>query len=353
MRVLALVSDAFGGDGGIARFNRDLLGALAALPGVEQVDVLCRHAPQRQEPLPPKVALAAAGGGRAAYAWRALAGAVAGPRHDLVWCGHLHLAPLAVAAAALARAPLWLQVHGIECWQRPGPLRARAAARAALVTAVSRYTRRRFLEWADVEPHRVRVLPNTVEPRFAPGPKRAELAARLGLGGKRTLLTVGRLDAAERYKGHERVIGALARLPADVCYLVVGDGDDRARLEALARGQGVDARVVFAGRVAHEELPEFYRLADAFVMPSSGEGFGIAYLEAAASALPVLGSREAGAVDALADGEIGSFAPADAAGLAAALRELLDRPPADPRCVERFARDRFSRHVGGLLGTLA
>jgi phosphatidylinositol alpha-1,6-mannosyltransferase len=352
MKVLALVPDAFGGEGGIARFTRDWLGAIAALPEVEAVDVLCRHAPRRQEALPPKVALSSAGG-RAGYALRVLAKLVAGPRHGLVLCGHLHLAPLAALAATVQRAPLWVHLHGIEAWRRPGPLRARAARRATLVTAASRYTRRRFLEWADVEPHRVRVLPNTVEPRFAPGPRRAELAERLGLRGRRTLLTVGRLAAAERYKGHERVIRALAQLPPDVGYLVVGDGDDRARLEALAREQGVATRVVFTGHVAHGELPDFYRLADAFVMPSSGEGFGIAYLEAAACALPVLGSREAGAVDALADGEIGAFAPADAEGLVGALRELLARPPADPRRVERFAPERFARHVGGLLETLA
>ncbi|MGH8443581.1 MAG: glycosyltransferase family 4 protein [Nevskiaceae bacterium] len=352
MKILALLSDAFGADGGIARFNRELIDALAAMPEVECVDVLCRHPARRQEPLPPKVAQASAGGGRAGYAalalWQVLAS-----KHDLVLCGHLHLAPLAATAAAIRRAPLWVQLHGIEAWQRPGPLRARAVERATLVTAVSRYTRRRFLEWAALEPHRVRVLPNTVEPRFAPGPRHAKLAERLGLHGKRALLTVGRLAAAEQYKGHERVIRALPQLAPDVCYLVVGDGDDRGRLEALAREQGVGARVVFAGRVAHEELVEFYRLADAFVMPSSGEGFGIVYLEAAACALPVLGSREAGAVDALADGAIGAFAPADAEGLVEALRAVLSGAPPDPRRVERFARERFARHVGGLLGAFA
>ncbi len=352
MKVLALVPDAFGGDGGIARFSRDLLGAIAAMPHVERVDVLCRHAPRTTEALPPKVTQAAVAGGRTGYALRALARSTTG-RYHVVVCGHLHLAPVAAAAAALARAPLWVQLHGIESWPRPGPLRARAVEHATLVTAVSRYTRRRFLEWAKLDPGRVRVLPNTVEARFTPGPKRAELAERLGLGGKRTLLTVGRLAAAERYKGHERVIRALPQLAPDICYLVVGDGDDRVRLEALAREQGVAARVVFAGSVPHDDLPEFYRLADAFVMPSSGEGFGIVYLEAAACALPVLGSSEAGATDALADGAIGAFAPADAVGLVEALGTVLGRAPSDPRRVARFGRDRFARHVGGLLGALA
>lgn len=352
MRILSLVTDGFGAAGGIARYNRELMTALAARDDVSAVRLLPRNgdaaelarsgAPARLTQDPPAA-------GRVTYSVRA-AGAVLRWRPDLIFCGHLHMAPLARVLARAARIPWWLQLHGIEAWPAPSELLRSAAESADLVTAVSRHTRRRFLSWANVEPHRVRVLPNTLEPRFSPGTRRADLVERFKLQGKRVLLTVGRMAAAERYKGHEGVIRALPRLGLDVCYLVVGDGDDRARLEALAQEQGVAARVVFAGQVAHEELPDVYRLADAFVMPSSGEGFGIVYLEAAACGVPVLGSAEAGAIDALADGAIGSFAPATAPGLADAIRATLDRGPADPLRVERFAPQRFAAHIGRLLG---
>lgn len=357
MRILALVTDAFGGDGGIARFNRDVLGAIAATPAVEHVDVLCRHAPQRAEPLPPKLAQAHAARGRVGYTLRAVFGAAGAGHYDIVFCSHLHLAPVAVAAARLQRAPLWLQLHGIESWQRPGPLRRRAAEQAALVTSISRYTRRRFLEWALVDPARVRVLPGTVDARFTPGPRPEALAQRLGVGGKRVLLTVSRIDSGDRYKGHDTVIAALAqlapRLP-DLDYVIVGDGDDRGRLEQLARQLGVAGRVHFAGRVSDSELIDYYRLADVFVMPSAKEGFGLVFLEAAATGLPVIGGDQDGSADALADGAFGTMvAPGNDQALAAAIEAALRSPRDGADRVQRFGPDAFGRHAAMLVQSLA
>jgi len=353
MNCLALVTDAFGGDGGIARFNRDLLGALSGAAAVERIDVLCRHAPRQQEALPAKVAQSAAGAGRVGYALRALAA----NRCDLVLCSHLHLAPVAAAAAALRRVPLWVHLHGIEAWRKPEPLRARAVRRANLVTAVSRYTRARFLEWADVAPHRVRVLPSTVDARFTPGPRPEDLARRLGVAGRRILLTVSRIDRGDRYKGHDKVLAALKllsdRLP-DLDYVVVGDGDDRTRLEGTARELGLATRVHFAGRVGGGELPDYYRLADVFVMPSAKEGFGIVFLEAAATGLPVIGGGIDGSSDPLADGAIGELVPpADPAAIARAIEDALRSPRPDPRRVSRFGAEAFARHVRELLAGVA
>lgn len=353
MRVLALVTDAFGGEGGIARFNRDLLGAIAGVGDVDAVDVVCRHAARRDEALPPKLRQVDAAGGRAGYVSRALAGGMLGPRHDVVLCSHLHLAPVAAAAARLRRAPLWLQLHGIEAWQRPGPLRRRAAEHAALVTSISRYTRRRFLEWAVIEPSRVRVLPGTFDARFTPGPRPAALAGRLGVQGKRVLLTVSRIDKGDRYKGHDTVIAALAHLAQrmpDLDYVIVGDGDDRARFEQHAHDLGIAPRVHFAGRVSDSALIDYYRLADVFVMPSTKEGFGIVFLEAVACGLPVIGGDQDGSVDALGEGALGAaIEPRDPAALAAAIERALDASRPDAARAARFRPDAFRSQVHALL----
>ena len=98
------------------------------------------------------------------------------------------------------------------------------------------------------------------------------------------------------------MLPALAADVPDVAYLIAGDGDDRARLEKKAAALGVADRVVFAGYVPEEEKADHYRLADAFVMPGRGEGFGIVYLEALACGVPVVASSLDASREAVRDG---------------------------------------------------
>jgi phosphatidyl-myo-inositol dimannoside synthase len=357
MRLLALVTDGFGRSGGIARYNRDLMAALAESDAVSEIAMLPRFAAATSAG-PAKVRQLAPSPGRLAWSARALALA-ARQRFDAVFCGHLYAVPLAAGIARLRRVPLWVQVHGVEAWQPRGALWRQGLAAAALVTSVSRYTRARLLAWADVAPHRLRVLPNTVAPCYAPRDKPLDLARRHGLAGRRTLLTVARLASSERYKGHDRLIAALpailARVP-DAAYLIVGSGDDQRRLVRLAQDAGVGDRVVFAGQVADADLPQYFALADAFAMPSTGEGFGIALLEAAAAGLPVIGGNRDGSVDALADGRIGRLVdPGDGGEIAAAVADALAgrHPVSGAEEAQRFAFSRFATHVDALVRNLA
>jgi phosphatidylinositol alpha-1,6-mannosyltransferase len=316
-----LVTEAFGGRGGIAQYNRDLLGALAAAEAVSSITVLPRLAP---DPVvaPAGIRLDPPRLGRVHYAVAALRAALA-TRPDFVFCGHLYMAPLCAFIARLTHAKLIVQMHGIEAWPRPSRVQRRAVEAADLVLCVSRFTRACVLGWAAMAPEKLLVLPNTVGVAFTPGDGSA-LRAAWGLEDKRVLLTVGRMDSRERYKGHDRVIDAIPTLVAagnDVVYLIVGEGDDRERLEIRAREAGLADRVRFVGVVEMPKLIEIYRMADLFVMPSTGEGFGIAFLEAMASGTPALGLDVAGAVDALADGELGTCV--NESGLAAVLTRAL------------------------------
>src|SRR2546428_803767 len=109
--VLALVTDAFGGHGGIAQFNRDFLGALAANGTVASITVLPRHAPKRVA-VPVELHQVPARPGRLAYSLIALLTGFR--RHaDVVFCGHLHMAPLACLISRLKGAKLVIQMHGI------------------------------------------------------------------------------------------------------------------------------------------------------------------------------------------------------------------------------------------------
>ncbi len=356
MRVLALVSDCFGAGGGIARYNQALIAALSECRSISGVTILPRFGAPTA-PLPRGVVQLSPAPGKFAWTARALAAATR-EKFDLVFCGHLNAVAPAAAIARLRRMPLWVQVHGIEAWEPRDRTVRDSLETATMVTSVSRYTRHRLLGWSDIPPDRVRVLPNTFTANFAPRRRDPALAERLGLGGKRVVLTVGRLAAAERYKGHDRIIRAmpevLRRVP-DAAYLIVGFGDDRPRLEELAAELGIAGIVRFAGEVPEAELPDHFAIADLFAMPSTGEGFGIVFLEAAASGLPVIGGNVDGSRDALADGVIGrAIDPDNGTELAEAIISALEgHQLSRPAAVSRFAAGHFSSHVNELVRSLA
>jgi phosphatidylinositol alpha-1,6-mannosyltransferase len=158
------------------------------------------------------------------------------------------------------------------------------------------------------------------------------------------LLTVCRLV---RRKGIDTVLQVLPALRAempDLCYRIVGDGPDRGYLEQVARDLDLLDVVKFLGRVSDDALPDIYRRSDIFVMPAreettsaSVEGFGIVYLEASASGLPVVAARSGGAVEAVIDGETGFLVPPD-------------EPEALTRALRKLVLDAERRHSMGQAG---
>jgi phosphatidyl-myo-inositol dimannoside synthase len=185
---------------------------------------------------------------------------------------------------------------------------ARSLSAVRHVYANSSGTRELFLSRIGARPESVSVLPPGVPEDCFSGPhtRRRDPASPL------RLLTVARLTTFSRRKNVEGVLRALSMLPHDlvVSYRVVGDGNDRARLENLADELGLAGCVEFLGAIERERLLAEYREADLFVMTPEAsehdvEGFGIVYLEANAAGVPVLGSRAGGAVDAIADGVSG------------------------------------------------
>jgi phosphatidyl-myo-inositol dimannoside synthase len=349
LRVLALVTDAFGGHGGIAQYNRDLLSSLAQSEQVQEVIVLPRLAVTMPGTLPPGLRQLPAVHSRIAYSLAAVRLWRANRPIDVVFCGHVFMAPLAALLAKLLRARLWVQVHGVDAWQELSPIYRRCIEVADLVTSVSRYTRRRFLKWCGINPTRVKVLPNTVDPRYQPGPRPGYLIERHALHGKKVLLTVSRLASAARHKGHDRVIRILPKILAkhpETVYLIVGDGDDRPRLEALAAELRLGKAARFAGQVAPHELPDYFRLADVFVMPSTGEGFGIVFLEAMASGIHVIGGNRDGSLDALGDGALAmAVDPESEDAVSSAICAALANPAGHVNCTERFKPSFFAEHL--------
>jgi phosphatidylinositol alpha-1,6-mannosyltransferase len=355
MRVLTFLHDAYGSLGGIARNNRDVLEAMAADPRVERIDAVPRIAGNSSEGMPAKIDWRReAASGLAAYLCVALR-TLFGPRPAMVLCLHIRLLPVAWLASALRGVPLWLMIFGIDAWERPAnPLFVWLSRRAERVISISEVTTERFQSWARLPANRLRLLPCIVDlDQFQPGPPDPALIARYRLAGKRVLFTFGRLVSAERAKGMDEVMQAMPALLADnpdLVYLIGGGGPDRPRLEAKAASLGIASHVIFAGRIAEEEKVAHYRIANAYVMPSRGEGFGIVILEAMACGIPALASRKDGGREALLDGKLGLLVdPDDPASVEAGIRNVLKRPTGRPAGLDYYSVAANHERVSRLL----
>jgi glycosyltransferase involved in cell wall biosynthesis len=172
---------------------------------------------------------------------------------------------------------------------------------------------------------------------FSPG-SQAAARARLGVSGK-VLLSVGHL--IER-KGHHLVVEALALLPT-CTLLIVGEGPERARLQALAAERDLAQRVRLVGEQPHALLPDYYRAADILVLASSREGWANVLLEAMACGTPVVATAVWGTPEVVADPAAGRLVRTRSpAGLAAGIAQVLADPPdraATRRYAERFSWD--------------
>lgn len=160
---------------------------------------------------------------------------------------------------------------------------------------------------------RIAVISNGIDRSvFYPQPSRF-LQHQYQAADRHVFLYVGRLD---RDKQIGVALRALSRVP-EASLVVVGQGVDRPRLECLAVDLGIAARVVFTGFVEDRFLPEVYRCADCFVMPSLAELQSIATMEAMASGLPVIAARALALPELVRDGQNGFlFRPGDEKELA-------------------------------------
>lgn len=352
-RKILVLTPPLGPPGGVQRYSALLLRVLGDLQGAERL----RHlelTPGRRVAFLAKTL-------RSAWSWKP----------DLLVYTHLSQARIQALPALRPKAPYWVVVYGIEVWGRLSGPAARALRGAERILAISRFTRDRLVERHGIEAGKIELLPPAVDDRLLTVKPEEGLPRRLGLEGRRILLTVARLDASERYKGHDEILKVLPRLfkrVPEAGWLVVGDGGDRARLEAEARRIGVADRVVFAGAADDARLAACYRACELFVMPArtllnddapKGEGFGIVFLEALSFGKPVVGPRIGAPAEVVRDGGEGILVDPDRPEeLARALERLLLDPALARRMGEagraRVVADcgvaSFRRRVAELFG---
>ena len=332
------------GRDGISRLARLVTGAF------DEATVFALHEPAEVTRFQ-RARVHGAGGHGARFAVAALRGAAAADRQTSVIVTHLHLAPAALAFAWRG-APVTVILCGVEAWKPITRLQRAALDRAARLIAISRFTRDGFLV---ANPHFTDRAVDVCHLGVEPLAGRERAAAPVP-----SALIVGRMASDERYKGHDLLLEIwrdVSDAVPDASLRIVGDGDDRPRLEQKAVSLGLGGRVTFLGRLDEEALLREYERCTAFVMPSRDEGFGFVFVEAMRAARACVGSRGA-AAEIIADGETGLLVePGDRAQLLQALIGVLrDRPATEAmgargrqRFLQQFTEQRFRDRFTALL----
>lgn len=256
---------------------------------------------------------------------------------DLIICAHVGLAQAARFIQKAMGTRYWLVVYGTEVWGDLPRMKLNALLGAQRYVAITRFTLNAMISRHGLKEPRASILPPSLPNRW---PRSQGTKHMVPTDPSRPIvLTVGRIAASERYKGHDVMLEAwtlvLRRVP-HASYWIVGGGDDRDRLESRARELGIVDSVHFKGTVSLEELDVCYDRCCVFAMPARteldkhvprGEGFGIVFLEAMAHGKPVVGPRVGAPAEFIRSGEHGLLVDStNSVEVAEVLIELLEDP---------------------------
>jgi phosphatidyl-myo-inositol dimannoside synthase len=241
--------------------------------------------------------------------------------------GHCDLARLHFGLPQRLRRPFGVFLHGLEL--RGGGMnraRRRVLEQAEVRLANSRHTARQVVTTCP-EAGVVSICPLALLPAAAGDGVAPELLRSVG---EDYALIVARMNADERFKGHDALLdawGAVRGAVPGARLVVVGGGDDVARLQAKAASLGLGGAVRFTGHVSDATLAALRARAAFFVMPSTNEGFGLVYLEAMRAGLACIGGAGDAAAEIIVDGQTGLLvAPDSTPALAAAVTRLFLEP---------------------------
>ncbi|HMT44292.1 MAG TPA: glycosyltransferase [Chakrabartia sp.] len=263
--------------------------------------------------------------------------------------------PAALKLGTALRVPVSIKARGadIHFWGTnpgTGPQVVEAGQNAAGLLAVAQSLKYDMVALGMPE-ERIRVHYTGVDlARFQPG-NRVALKAELGVAGH-LITCVGALIPRKR---QGLIIDALAALPGAKLVLI-GKGEDEARLKAQAAQLGVAERVRFTGAIPQDEIARWLAASDVMCLPSASEGLANAWVEALACGTPVVITNVGGARELIDRPEAGRLVEPDPGAIAAAIRAVLDSPPA-PEAVRAAAmrftweanRDALYAHLSGLV----
>ena len=302
MKSLILCTDAYGGRGGIALYNRNFIRAVSEHPGMEEVVVVPRKIYYKLEKIPENVVhFRAASKNKLIYILSAIFLCFRKRSIDIIFCTHLHLLPVAMLCKLRFGCRVHLLVFGRDAWQKSNSKLANYfVKRLTSFISMRHFTARSLIKWAKLKDVDYFYLPNCIDPsNFGIKSNHRPLLKRYGLEDSVVIISAGRLDVDDQRKGIDEVLESLPMIRKairNVKYLIIGDGEDRERLEKKTADLGVVDIVTFTGYIPEEDKADYFGLGHVFAMPGSNPifdryPFRFVFLEALACGLKVIGSK--------------------------------------------------------------
>lgn len=289
-----------------------------------------------------------------------------GLKSDVLILSHINLLSVAkLISLVKPKQKIILFAHGIEVWDKLSNWKTKFLQQKVQIWAVSNYTKHKMLAQHQIATDRIQVLNNCLSPFLkltATFDKPKNLLEKYQITENTPVLfTLNRLSASEKYKGYDTVIIALSKLKQTnqaFTYLLAGKADveEQCRIEQLIEANGLNANVKLIGYLPEEELAAHFLLADVFIMPSKGEGFGIVFIEAAVYGCQVIGGNVDGSTDALLNGELGQLVNPDSeAEIIEAIQKAIHNENHQPKIqqeltLQHFGFEQYLKKVNCLIG---
>jgi len=365
-KVLFLNLHTFSLMGGIEKVNRSLTKALSELASSQEItncEIFSMYDDSPDLAYTKKSSFSGFNGSRISFG---IATLISGITSDVVILSHINLLIFGrMIKKVKPKTRIILLAHGIEVWAELQRWKT-TFLMSCEIWAVSNFTAEKLNVTHKIPLSKIQVLNNCIDPHFnipTQFDKPESTLVRYKLTSNQPVLfTLTRLSSAEQYKGYDLILDCikdLSKTHPNIRYMLSGKSDpiENQRIKEIIKINKIEEFVILTGFLPDNEVQDHYLLADAFVMPSKAEGFGISFIEAAACGCPSIAGNKDGSTDALVNGKLGRLIdPNKKSALIAAILETLktgrsveNSTRLQKECLENFSYESYKEKVLTLL----
>ncbi len=277
--VSLFVTDCYGGRGGIAQYNRNLVDALLTIKEISEITIFQRKVVYKLEKFPKKVNLInSIKNSKFYFIFKIFNFLLFGKKQEIVFCCHIHLLPFAWILSLKNNCPLVLLIFGEEAWNPSKYMVSNYFCKKIdHLCSIRHFTAKKFFDWTKIKNKKYTYLPNCIEPKkYLGGIQNKKLIKKYKLKNKKIIISCARLDKEDKFKGIDETIQSLNEIEKsfpNVFYIIIGDGDDKKRLEDKAKFLKVDHLCLFLGKLDEKTKNDLYKIGHVMAMPGSRKTF--------------------------------------------------------------------------------